>query len=285
VPSAASPAFVNLTGGVLTVIGSGEADVITITPALGGKIRVVDSGRLLHQLPATSVRRIVVDGDFGNDTITVGAALLKPAFLYGGYGADTLLGGGGPDQLYGGAGPDTLLGRKAGDVLFGGTGADTLDGGLGVNTLFQDPPGFARPLNAIEQLVANQVNTERLSRGLAPLTVNLTLNHVAWFHSNQMAIRSNATPASPSSAMQHLLLGAAAPTVSGRFDLAGYDNWQSFGENIAFGYQTAIEVMQAWMNSAGHRENILSPNFTEIGIGVVANAQGYLFWTQSFGSR
>jgi uncharacterized protein YkwD len=229
--------------------------------------------------------RIVVDGDFGNDTLLVGAGILKPTFLYGGYGNDTLLGGRSRDILFGGAGADALFGRGGPDMLFGGIGSDTLDGGLGANALFQDQVAFARQLDATEQLVANLVNQERLSRGLAPLTVNVTLNYAAWYHSNQMALRSKAFPGNPSSAMQHTLFGANSPTVSSRLDFAGYDNWLTFGENIAFGYPTAIEVMQAWMNSQGHRANILNPNFTEIGIGVAANAQGHLFWTQSFGSR
>lgn len=284
VPSAASPSSVNLTAGVLTVVGSHDADFINITQT-AGKIRVVDSGHLLRQVPTTSVKKIVVDGDFGNDTILVATAITKPAILYGGYGADTLLGGGGHDQLFGGAEADRLLGRGGADILFGGSGNDTLDGGVGANTLIQDPPGFSRGLTAVEQLVVDLVNQERFSRGLAPLTVNVTLNYAAWYHSNQMAVRSRATAGDPSSAMQHTLYSGNGPTVGSRLDFAGYDNWQSYGENIAFGYATAIEVMQGWMNSPGHRANILNPNFREIGIGVVTSSQGYLFWTQEFGSR
>jgi len=85
--------------------------------------------------------------------------------------------------------------------------------------------------------------------------------------------------------MQHILYGVNAPTPATRLDYAGYDNWMTYGENIAFGYSTAAAVMQAWMNSPGHRANILNPNFKEIGVGVVANAQGYLYWTQEFAAR
>ncbi|MCI0681674.1 MAG: CAP domain-containing protein [Gemmataceae bacterium] len=129
------------------------------------------------------------------------------------------------------------------------------------------------------------VNQERFSRGLAPLAVNLTLNYAAWQHSNQMAVRSKAFPSNPAQALQHTLFGVTGPTVSSRLDFAGYDNWLAYGENIAFGYTTAIAVMQGWMNSPGHRANILNPNFKEIGVAVATNAQGFLFWTQEFGSR
>ncbi len=54
------------------------------------------------------------------------------------------------------------------------------------------------------------------------------------------------------------------------------------GENIAYGQRTAAEVMQTWMNSAGHRANILSQAYTNIGIGVAKAANGTLYWTQMF---
>jgi len=56
---------------------------------------------------------------------------------------------------------------------------------------------------------------------------------------------------------------------------SGYDTWTrsyAYGENIAFGYSSAAEVVAAWMNSPGHRANILSPFFTEIGVSVLADA-------------
>jgi uncharacterized protein YkwD len=58
----------------------------------------------------------------------------------------------------------------------------------------------------------------------------------------------------------------------------------TWGENIAAGYPTAAEAMAGWMSSEGHRDNILGPQFTEIGLGVVANARGDLFYTQDFGT-
>ena len=74
--------------------------------------------------------------------------------------------------------------------------------------------------------------------------------------------------------------------MSDRLDAVGYDKWTSsftWGENIAYGYASAADVMTAWMNSQGHRENILNPSFTEIGVSVVADSAGRLFFTQDFG--
>src|SRR5262249_52419968 len=63
----------------------------------------------------------------------------------------------------------------------------------------------------------------------------------------------------------------------------GY-NFRYLGENIAYGFGTAQGVMTAWMNSPGHRANILDPNYTEIGIAVAYAADGMPYLTQFFGS-
>jgi uncharacterized protein YkwD len=55
------------------------------------------------------------------------------------------------------------------------------------------------------------------------------------------------------------------------------------GENIAYGYPTASAVMEAWMNSSGHRANILRPQFTHVGVGVKRDASGRRYWVQNFG--
>jgi uncharacterized protein YkwD len=58
--------------------------------------------------------------------------------------------------------------------------------------------------------------------------------------------------------------------------------FSSAGENIAYGQRTAAEVMNTWMNSAGHKANILSQTYTTIGVGVAKTAGGTLYWTQEF---
>lgn len=55
------------------------------------------------------------------------------------------------------------------------------------------------------------------------------------------------------------------------------------GENIAYGYPDAPSVMEAWLNSSGHRANILRPQFTHVGIGVKRDASGRRYWVQNFG--
>ena len=59
-------------------------------------------------------------------------------------------------------------------------------------------------------------------------------------------------------------------------------SYRGAGENIAMGQTSAEQVMNEWMNSQGHRENILNPNFTKIGVGVAKGADGRYYWTQMF---
>jgi uncharacterized protein YkwD len=278
------PSSVNLTGGVLTVVGTNGPDAISVSTA-SGVVSVYDSGVRIAQTAQTNVAKIVVDAGFGNDTVTINKGVKVGAVLFGGYGDDLLRGGSGNDDLYGGAGADRLFGRGGQDRLFGGSGTDSLNGGGGTNNLVGGAPNRTRSLTATELEVVALVNLERTSRGLAPLTINSRLSYAAGFHSTQMANRSNASPNDPFSAMQHTLYGVDAPTPASRLDHAGYDNWLTYGENIAFGYVTAASVVQAWMNSPGHRANILDANFKEIGVGLVTDATGYQYWTQVFGAR
>ncbi|BAU87675.1 allergen V5/tpx-1 family protein [Streptomyces laurentii] len=67
-----------------------------------------------------------------------------------------------------------------------------------------------------------------------------------------------------------------------RVTATGYQ-WSTYGENIAKGQATAAEVMEGWMNSPGHRANILNCDFREIGIGL--HTSGGPYWTQVFGAR
>ena len=59
-------------------------------------------------------------------------------------------------------------------------------------------------------------------------------------------------------------------------------SYRSAGENIAMGQRTPQEVMNSWMNSSGHRANILNPSFTTLGVGIAKDANGTIYWTQMF---
>lgn len=66
-----------------------------------------------------------------------------------------------------------------------------------------------------------------------------------------------------------------------RVSATGY-TWHAVGENIAWGYMTPDAVMTGWMNSAGHKANILGSSYTELGVGYALDAAGRPYWVQVF---
>ncbi|MFJ3921861.1 CAP domain-containing protein [Streptomyces sp. NPDC090022] len=111
------------------------------------------------------------------------------------------------------------------------------------------------------------VNKERAKAGCSALTVNAKLTAAAQGHSQDMAAHST---------MSHT--GSDGSDPGRRITRAGY-TWSTYGENVAYGYSSPEQVMTGWMNSPGHRQNILNCSFKEIGVGL---AQPNSYWTQAF---
>ncbi|MER8041795.1 CAP domain-containing protein [Streptomyces sp. NPDC094032] len=124
--------------------------------------------------------------------------------------------------------------------------------------------------SAADQVIA-LVNAERAKAGCGALTANATLTRAAQGHSDDMAARDF---------FDHTNPDGAGP--GDRVTAAGYP-WSTYGENIAKGQSGPEQVMEAWMNSPGHRANILNCDFKEIGIGI--HDSGGPYWTQVFGAR
>ncbi|WP_405443349.1 CAP domain-containing protein [Streptomyces avidinii] len=122
-----------------------------------------------------------------------------------------------------------------------------------------------------ESAVLALVNKERSAAGCGPVTMNAKLSAAARGYSDTMA---------RSGVMSHT--GPDGSTMTTRVEAAGYA-WSRLGENIARGQSDADAVMKAWMNSSGHRANILNCDFREIGIGV-HKGDGGPWWTQNFGA-
>ncbi|MEU1488402.1 sigma-70 family RNA polymerase sigma factor [Streptomyces sp. NPDC005752] len=122
---------------------------------------------------------------------------------------------------------------------------------------------------SVTQEVIALVNTERAKEGCGSVSGNGMLAKAASSHSADMVARNYFSHTSPD--------GTDPGT---RITAAGY-RWSTYGENIAKGQQTAESVMDAWMNSEGHRANILNCDFKEIGIGR-EDSSGSPVWTQNF---
>lgn len=128
----------------------------------------------------------------------------------------------------------------------------------------------AKGLSAELREVVNLVNQERAKAGCKALTVDDKLVLAAQRHSQDQADHKT---------MSHD--GSDGSDVGDRLDRVGYA-WRSYGENVAWNQQSPAAVMDAWMNSPGHRANILNCSFTEIGVGVARSNGPY--WTQDFGT-
>src|SRR4051794_4908071 len=135
---------------------------------------------------------------------------------------------------------------------------------------------WGTPRQDLVQAVLNLVNQNRAASGLGPLKLSPTLTNAALWKSRHMAY------------FQYMQHDDPAPPVArtwyDRVLTCGYSPNSGAGENIAYGYQTPDAVMSAWMNSAGHRANILNGSYRAIGVGVAASASGLLYWTQDFGT-
>ncbi|HKB03338.1 MAG TPA: CAP domain-containing protein [Gemmataceae bacterium] len=266
----------NLSNHILTVQGSGADDVITVGVS-GGCITAAGKSFATSQ-----VNWIVVVAEGGNDRVTIAETVTKPTRIFGGTGSDVVYGGAGADEIYGGAGADQLYGRGGADVLYGGAGADRLDGGPGRNSLRDGSASRTDSASStIEQEILRLTNLERTRAGLWALRLNAQLGYMANVQAADMAARSAAV--GNAAAMSHTLYGTVTPTLASRADYAGYGS-SALAENIAYGTWTAAGVVQAWMNSAGHRANILNPNLREIGIGAAANGSGVRFFCQALGT-
>lgn len=135
----------------------------------------------------------------------------------------------------------------------------------------QPPSGYE--LAAFEGGIIEAVNDERSAARLARLTVDSRLAQAARVHASNMARLQR---------LSHTLPGATTSTLVSRVTDVGY-SYSALAENIAYGPVAVEPLVDGWMRSPGHRENILNPAYTETGVGVARSRDGVLFYCQVFG--
>lgn len=136
-----------------------------------------------------------------------------------------------------------------------------------------DEPPVDGTLAAMEVEAFNLVNQQRVNNGLAALTMNEAVRTVARNHSQDMVDRNFFSHTNPDGDSPFDRLAHAGITYS----------WA--GENIAMnqGYSNPAETaVTGWMESTGHRENILRPQFTQTGMGIAESTDGAYYFTQVF---
>lgn len=129
------------------------------------------------------------------------------------------------------------------------------------------PAGLERTATEVITLT----NAERAAAGLPPLSHDRPLTNAAQAHSADMVARAFYSHTSPDGSEPWHRAAAAGSTR------------RSIGENIACGQRSAAEVVRGWMNSPGHRANILKPGFTHMGVGFAGGGAAGTYWTQLFG--
>lgn len=153
----------------------------------------------------------------------------------------------------------------------------------------QTAPTAITSAQTFEQQVVYHTNLQRLSNGLLPLRYNPHLRSAAYSHSQDMALNDF---------FDHV--GSDGSTLVTRAQDAGYVGWTVLAENIAAGFSDPQAVVEAWMNSPGHRANILRSTVSEIGVGYYFQADDqanvrlpdgstggpyFHYITQDFGAR
>lgn len=128
-------------------------------------------------------------------------------------------------------------------------------------------PQVADAVLSCEAEVVRLVNALRAEKGLQPLTANWELSRVARYKSEDMAANRYFSHTSPTYGTPFQMIRS--------FGLS----YRTAGENIAYGQRTPAAVMDAWMNSSGHRANILNSSYTHIGVGYCERGN---YWTQMF---
>lgn len=150
---------------------------------------------------------------------------------------------------------------------------------ISANTQIRNPaliyPGQKINIPAVttttqENEVVRLVNIQRAKAGLPALKINWQLSRVARYKSADMANKGYFSHNSPTYGTPFQMME--------NFGLS----FTAAGENIAYGQRTPAEVMDGWMNSPGHRSNIMSGSFSEIGVGLAKNSNGVCYWTQQF---
>lgn len=149
-----------------------------------------------------------------------------------------------------------VLGRRSGDLYW--------------TALWARPFTAAGLARTVDEVIA-LTNTERASSGLPPLAPDPLLTAAAQAHSSDMVTRAFYAHTSPDGREPW---DRAADAGS---------RHRTVGENIACGQRSPAEVVRGWMDSPGHRANILKPSFTHMGVGFAGGGRSGTYWTQLFG--
>lgn len=164
--------------------------------------------------------------------------------------------------------PDLIHPKDEVELPDGSTGTSTTESGTGDSDAKQTEETTAEMTQA--EAVLKLVNAERKKAGLQPLTLSEKLTNIAYTKAKDMAEKN--------------YFSHQSPTYGSPFDMLKQFgvSFSAAGENIAAGQKSAEEVMDSWMNSSGHKANILNANYTQLGVGFYRGGQYGTEWVQLF---
>ena len=160
-----------------------------------------------------------------------------------------------------------------GDIVYipdGSNGTNTGQSSANDNIAHGNETALQTEKPAQAEAVLNLVNAERKKQGLNALTLSTKLTSIATTKAQDMA--------------QNNYFSHTSPTYGSPFEMLQRFgvSYRTAGENIAAGQRTPEEVMQSWMNSSGHRANILNAKYTELGVGYYKGGSYGSYWVQLF---
>lgn len=159
----------------------------------------------------------------------------------------------------------------------GRSGTVRLSCSPGTPTPTPTPPPTPSPTpsqgSSSQEEVVRLTNVERQAGGCGALKNDPQLRSAAQGHSDDMATKNYFSHTSQD-----------GRTMTDRIKASGFSPMSAWAENIAMGQRTPAEVVKAWMNSTGHRQNIMNCAYTHIGVGVANSSRG-VYWTQNFGKH
>lgn len=282
---------------VLFVVGTDHDDVIDVTirpfRVAGRQIPVVRVAGVPRWFAGHRFDLVAVNAKDGDDLVRIhdGGRPLLPVWIDGGPGNDTLIGGSGSDTIIGGPGDDVIMSQSPTAVIDAGPGSNIINGIPNFDVPVDVPPPVPEPAKSLptttiehptaapsladeEQAIIDLTNRARAEVGIASLFVNDQLQQAAQIHAENVA-RLNR--------LAHDLPETATPTLADRANVVGYQ-FSMLAENLAFNYNSPSHAVEGWLDSSGHRRNLLDPDLTEIGVAVARNSLGQAYYVQVFGS-
>ncbi|WP_028807745.1 CAP domain-containing protein [Streptomyces canus] len=252
----------------LTLVNSARSTASS--PPVSLDPRLIEAARA-HASAMASAGRLGVEGA---DGVSVFQRLAATGYAYLTVGEHLVSGPRNPSELVEYCLRTEQPRRTLHDPAFSHVGLAHADGRSGDTywTALWARPLTPDALTRTAEEVVGLTNRERARAGLPPLAVDPLLAHAAQAYSTDMAVRAFYSHTSPEGTQPW---DRAAAAGSAR---------RSIGENIACGQRSAAEVVEGWMNSPGHRANILKPDFTHIGIGFAGGGPAGTYWTQLFGA-